>query len=420
MANKHTGLALRFISGKYQGNEYPLPANKEIVIGRGSELDIVLVEDMISRRHAKIVTGEDYVILQDLGSTNGSFVNGERIRKQRIQEGDRILLGTSILKLVPFKENNLLRLAAPATDAATTAPASSPGLLGPGSEHALPSPDSAHQQATMHLPAFQVPNHGDSSAGMAATAPPPASSPFGPGANIPATQAPSASPMQAPADRFAPPLQTSAQTAPQTSAQTAPPPAGNFTNEPHRASPDLGQPSMTGSLSDTPLHDLLELFATSRKNGVLVVKGTKEGRLHFRDGQIVYAITENNTTLSPLRAAYRLLAYKTGTFELYPPYDQEIQHEILEDAMALLQQATQQSEQIKRYQNELPSPIHNLSIQHPLRSSLRDLRPDYLDTLQSIFNYGILDTILNKSNFSDLDTYQHIAFLYKHGYIKVH
>ena len=42
------GYALRFISGKYQGGEFPLPVNREIVVGRSSELDMVLVEDMVS------------------------------------------------------------------------------------------------------------------------------------------------------------------------------------------------------------------------------------------------------------------------------------------------------------------------------------------------------------------------------------
>ena len=46
--------ALRFISGKYQGGEYPLKLDKQIVIGRSSELDMVLVEDMVSRKHDKI------------------------------------------------------------------------------------------------------------------------------------------------------------------------------------------------------------------------------------------------------------------------------------------------------------------------------------------------------------------------------
>jgi len=92
--------ALRFISGKYQGGEFPLRMNREIIIGRSSDLDMVLVEDMVSRRHAKITTSDSEISIQDLGSTNGTFVNGEKISRARLSEGDRILVGTSIIKLV--------------------------------------------------------------------------------------------------------------------------------------------------------------------------------------------------------------------------------------------------------------------------------------------------------------------------------
>jgi pSer/pThr/pTyr-binding forkhead associated (FHA) protein len=91
---------LRFISGKYQGGEFPLRPNREIVIGRSSDLDMVLVEDMVSRKHAKIVTDGRSVSIQDLGSTNGTFVNGEKVRSMQLKDGDRILVGTSIIKLV--------------------------------------------------------------------------------------------------------------------------------------------------------------------------------------------------------------------------------------------------------------------------------------------------------------------------------
>ena len=91
---------LKFISGKYQGGEFPLRPNREIIIGRSSDLDMVLVEDMVSRKHAKISTDDESVSIQDLGSTNGTFVNGEKIRAIRLKEGDRILVGTSIIKLV--------------------------------------------------------------------------------------------------------------------------------------------------------------------------------------------------------------------------------------------------------------------------------------------------------------------------------
>ena len=95
-----TRLALRFISGKYQGGEYPLEEGRQIVIGRSSDLDMVLVEEMVSRRHAQITMSGGVITIEDLGSTNGTFVNGEKIKKSPLKEGDRVLIGTSILKVV--------------------------------------------------------------------------------------------------------------------------------------------------------------------------------------------------------------------------------------------------------------------------------------------------------------------------------
>jgi len=92
--------ALRFISGKYQGAEFPLEDNREIIVGRSSDLDMVLVEEMVSRRHARIQLVGGYVNVDDLGSTNGTFVNGERVTHAELQEGDRILIGSNILKVI--------------------------------------------------------------------------------------------------------------------------------------------------------------------------------------------------------------------------------------------------------------------------------------------------------------------------------
>lgn len=74
--------------------------HREIIIGRSSDLDMVLVEDMVSRRHAKITTTDSEIFIQDMGSTNGTFVNGEKVQRARLVEGDRILVGTSIIKMV--------------------------------------------------------------------------------------------------------------------------------------------------------------------------------------------------------------------------------------------------------------------------------------------------------------------------------
>src|ERR1700730_2231987 len=92
--------ALHFISGKDQGGEYPLLDAGELVIGRSSELEMVLAEDMVSRKHAKLSLGEGKITISDLGSTNGTFVNGEKVDRAQLKEGDRILIGTSILKLI--------------------------------------------------------------------------------------------------------------------------------------------------------------------------------------------------------------------------------------------------------------------------------------------------------------------------------
>ena len=70
------------------------------MIGRSSELDMVLVEEMVSRKHARIILADGIITIEDLGSTNGTFVNGEKVQQGTLREGDRVLIGTNILKVV--------------------------------------------------------------------------------------------------------------------------------------------------------------------------------------------------------------------------------------------------------------------------------------------------------------------------------
>jgi hypothetical protein len=95
------GHALLFVSGRYQGTLYALPPEGEVVIGREGEADLVLADDLVSRRHAAIALAPEAVTLRDLGSTNGTFVNGHRVKKAKLALGDRVLVGTSLMKLVP-------------------------------------------------------------------------------------------------------------------------------------------------------------------------------------------------------------------------------------------------------------------------------------------------------------------------------
>ena len=91
---------LRFIEGQFTDAEFPLKRNREFTIGRSSEHDMVLDEDMVSRNHAKISTFGETLTLEDLGSTNGTMVNGEEISKVVLRSGDKILIGQSVMEVV--------------------------------------------------------------------------------------------------------------------------------------------------------------------------------------------------------------------------------------------------------------------------------------------------------------------------------
>ncbi len=92
--------SLRFLSGKHQGSEYVLDDPSTLKVGRSSDADLMLVEGMVSREHAQFVVAAGKLEIVDHGSTNGTFVNGERVTERHLVEGDRVLIGTTILKVV--------------------------------------------------------------------------------------------------------------------------------------------------------------------------------------------------------------------------------------------------------------------------------------------------------------------------------
>jgi hypothetical protein len=78
-----------------------IPLGPTTVIGRGPEADLQLPDTGVSRKHAELRhisdDGEERVELHDLGSTNGTRVNGQRVEAVTLTDGDRILLGTTEL-----------------------------------------------------------------------------------------------------------------------------------------------------------------------------------------------------------------------------------------------------------------------------------------------------------------------------------
>lgn len=305
-----SGWALKFISGKYQGGEFPLPGAKEIIIGRGGELDIVLVEDMVSRKHAKISTLEGKVVIVDLGSTNGTFVNGEKIKKARLKEGDRVLIGTSILKLIPAAESTVDQNAS-----------------GEDLNRLL-------QEAAAKAPA-------------------------------------------------------------------------------------QGQTGMSGSLGEVALPDLLQLFSTSKKTGILsITNGEDAGRIYLREGKIFYAMWNNIEELGPEKALFRMIGWDTGEFRLGPAGNDSFDLELEESADALIMEAVRQLDELRRIKGELPEPEDPLLVPRPLEPLLSQLSSNELDIFQTAMNAGFFQPVLDQSPYSDLQTAEIVHTLLKRGYLK--
>ena len=107
MRDLETGMAagrLEILNGGFEGMTYELDAD-EVVIGRNPTTDITLLDEGISREHALVHFDEDapgYVI-EDLASTNGTKVNGKRIRSAPLAEGDEIQIGQTLFRFVLVK-----------------------------------------------------------------------------------------------------------------------------------------------------------------------------------------------------------------------------------------------------------------------------------------------------------------------------
>jgi diguanylate cyclase (GGDEF)-like protein len=86
------------MSGQNIGHRYHLVGHKKTFIGRLYSADILLNEPNVSRRHAHIEIKKDSVMLNDLKSTNGTHVNGQKISTHLLQDGDLISIGRTILK----------------------------------------------------------------------------------------------------------------------------------------------------------------------------------------------------------------------------------------------------------------------------------------------------------------------------------
>jgi pSer/pThr/pTyr-binding forkhead associated (FHA) protein len=82
-----------------------------LLIGRLPECDVLLQDTLVSRMHARISVQHDSVVVEDLHSTNGVYVNGLRVGHSAVlREGDRVLIGTTEISMFESRDSSLTRI----------------------------------------------------------------------------------------------------------------------------------------------------------------------------------------------------------------------------------------------------------------------------------------------------------------------
>jgi pSer/pThr/pTyr-binding forkhead associated (FHA) protein len=87
---------LVILKGRRKGRDYRIDRDAS-VLGRDGGCDFVVEDDTVSRQHARIRVEDQTFVLFDLGSGNGTYVNGEQVQRVELQDGDVIKIGDSLI-----------------------------------------------------------------------------------------------------------------------------------------------------------------------------------------------------------------------------------------------------------------------------------------------------------------------------------
>lgn len=94
---------LQVIEGPDAGRQYPIAPRTEITIGRSADNLMPLQDPDVSGYHCKMLCANDRIMFEDLGSSNGSFLNEQPVRNGRINSGDQLRLGPSTKIFFSYK-----------------------------------------------------------------------------------------------------------------------------------------------------------------------------------------------------------------------------------------------------------------------------------------------------------------------------
>ncbi|MCC7380542.1 MAG: DUF4388 domain-containing protein [Deltaproteobacteria bacterium] len=231
---------LRVLSGPLSGTEVQIAPTVPLVIGRADGANLILDEGAVSRRHAVIELSGGDLQLKDLGSTNGTFVNGARVESAALKIGDRVVVGGTIFEV---------------------------GARAQGTVPPPPRRRAAHMGGTLEQ-----------------------------------------------------------------------------------------MPWMVGRLDLIPIADLLQLFGTLRKSGVLRIDADRAGTVLFDQGEIVGADVEGVASASALKPLFRILAWAEGSFRFEPPEGAPDRPARLEASVQeLLLEGYRQQDELDRLRSQLPS-----------------------------------------------------------------
>ena len=281
---------LRFVHGKYQGQEFPLDGGG-FLAGRSTEADLVLADDAVSRKHARFYPARGRIWVRDLGSRNGTIVNGRHVDVYCLREGDRLAIGSSLAR-VESRE---------------------------------------HSQVGARRAGEQRRRRPNESSGR----------------------------------------------------------------------------SMSGSIEDIPLMDVLQWLATSRKTGALKVRdtdSTRTGVLHLRDGRVFYANIEGNTDLHPEKALMRMLHWTKGMFELDNQRLEEAPEELNMSLEHMLMEAARQQDELAALAKRavLPKPGASVRLVTPGTVRWKDLSPEQIELVQELFDHKSWWALIDRSTTDDL------------------
>ena len=289
---------LHFIRGKYQGQEFPLD-KEAFIAGRSSEADLILADDAVSRKHARFYARRGRHWVRDLGSRNGTLINGDQVEKHCLRSGDRLAIGASLAR-IEFRE---------------------PGAVSSRRAGEVRKDSTAH--------------------------------------------------------------------------------------------------SMSGSLEDIPLMDVLQWLATSRKTGALKVKdpGTRVGALHLRDGRVFYAEIEGNAHLHPEKALLRMLSWDRGMFQLDSDVLDQADVELEVSLEHMLMEAARQQDELADLGKKTPLPSRGdeVTLVKPSPVRWKELDSDEIDLVQAVVETGGWWEALDASDQDDLTMYRRLAALAKKG-----